>query len=351
MSDSNLSQEDIDKLLTDVDDINLEDAPVGSGSAQDRDDSIRESEISKFNQFFAHILDASTTLFQASYNKNLTYSQIRSSIKDQARIKSEFQAKTFIQVTINYTSGIKGEVVYLISITEGLKLAEYLTGQKFKEINETSITSISNIITLLNKGLLEFLRNMGGENEFLCGSPRTEVIDSSSKINFSGSSSQGVVVSFKLNPEVHPPLDLQVYSIISVPMAKELIKIQQDSGSIEWKASDDSDDKKTGISIRPVKYSPLDIVPVVDQPGDIGLLIDINMQLTVELGQTRCRVKEILGWGEGSIVELTKHAGEPVDILVNGKLIAKGEVVVIDENFGVRVTEVISGQNRLEALK
>jgi len=66
------------------------------------------------------------------------------------------------------------------------------------------------------------------------------------------------------------------------------------------------------------------------------------MQVTVELGRTKMRIREILGLGEGSIIELQKLAGEAVDILVNGKLIAKGEVVVIDEYFGVRITEIIS---------
>lgn len=66
------------------------------------------------------------------------------------------------------------------------------------------------------------------------------------------------------------------------------------------------------------------------------------MEVTVELGRTRKQIKEILGMGEGTIIELDKLAGEAVDILVNGQLIANGEVVVIDENFGVRVTSIVS---------
>jgi flagellar motor switch protein FliN/FliY len=71
------------------------------------------------------------------------------------------------------------------------------------------------------------------------------------------------------------------------------------------------------------------------------------MEMTVELGRTKKLIKEILSMGEGTIIELDKLAGEPVDILVNHKLIAKGEVVVIDENFGVRVTEIVSPQERM----
>ncbi len=81
---------------------------------------------------------------------------------------------------------------------------------------------------------------------------------------------------------------------------------------------------------------------------NMNLLMDVQMTLTVELGRTKMYIKEILGLGEGSIIELDKLAGEPVDLLVNGKLIAKGEVVVIDENFGVRVTDIVSPIDRLK---
>ncbi len=77
------------------------------------------------------------------------------------------------------------------------------------------------------------------------------------------------------------------------------------------------------------------------EQGNIGLIMDVFMEMTVELGRTKKTIKEILGMGEGTIIELDKLAGEPVDILVNHKPIAKGEVVVIDENFGVRVTEIL----------
>ena len=77
------------------------------------------------------------------------------------------------------------------------------------------------------------------------------------------------------------------------------------------------------------------------EQGNISLLMDVKMELTVELGRTKKTIKDILGLGEGTIIELDKLAGEPVDILVNHKAIARGEVVVIDENFGVRVTEIL----------
>ncbi|GBF72009.1 flagellar motor switch phosphatase FliY [Paenibacillus sp. 598K] len=84
---------------------------------------------------------------------------------------------------------------------------------------------------------------------------------------------------------------------------------------------------------------------------NLNLLLDIPLKVTVELGRTQKQIKDILELSQGSIIELDKLAGEPVDILVNNKLIAKGEVVVIDENFGVRVTDIVSQWDRIQKLQ
>jgi flagellar motor switch protein FliN/FliY len=103
-------------------------------------------------------------------------------------------------------------------------------------------------------------------------------------------------------------------------------------------------------SVQSVQFPNLVSRSAPQEGGNIGLLMDVNMEMTVELGRTRKLIKEILGMGEGTIIELDKLAGEPVDILVNHKLIAKGEVVVIDENFGVRVTEIVPPNERMNNL-
>jgi len=75
--------------------------------------------------------------------------------------------------------------------------------------------------------------------------------------------------------------------------------------------------------------------------ANIDLIMDVPLEVTVELGRTKKAISEVLDFAPGTIIELDKIAGEPVDVLVNGKLVAKGEVVVIEESFGVRVTEII----------
>ncbi|MFZ5436158.1 MAG: flagellar motor switch protein FliN [Bacillota bacterium] len=79
------------------------------------------------------------------------------------------------------------------------------------------------------------------------------------------------------------------------------------------------------------------------QVQKIDLLYDVPLEVTVEIGRTRRLLKEVLGFTQGSVVELEKSAGDPVDVFINGRLVARGEVVVVDENFGVRITEVVGG--------
>lgn len=106
------------------------------------------------------------------------------------------------------------------------------------------------------------------------------------------------------------------------------------------------------VNVQPVQFGNLQNggYGAADE-NNLGLLMDIPLKVTVELGRTQKQIKDILELSQGSIVELDKLAGEPVDILVNNKLIAKGEVVVIDENFGVRVTDIVSQWDRIQNLQ
>jgi flagellar motor switch protein FliN/FliY len=105
------------------------------------------------------------------------------------------------------------------------------------------------------------------------------------------------------------------------------------------------------VMVQPAQFAPLKQTVLNASDSNIGMIMDVPLQVTVELGRTRKLIREILELAPGSVVELDKLAGEPVDILVNGKIVAKGEVVVIDENFGVRITGIVSMQERASTLQ
>lgn len=96
------------------------------------------------------------------------------------------------------------------------------------------------------------------------------------------------------------------------------------------------------VNVQPVQFQPFNAgFNPITQQENIDLIMDVPLEVTVELGRTHKSIKEILEFAPGTIIELDKIAGEPIDVLVNGKLVAKGEVVVIEESFGVRVTDII----------
>jgi flagellar motor switch protein FliN/FliY len=101
------------------------------------------------------------------------------------------------------------------------------------------------------------------------------------------------------------------------------------------------------VNVQPAQFQTFDIGSAMQQKENIGIIMDVPLEVSVELGRTRKKIKDILEFSPGVIVELDKLAGDPIDILVNGKFVAKGEVVVIDENFGIRITEIISVDKRV----
>lgn len=105
------------------------------------------------------------------------------------------------------------------------------------------------------------------------------------------------------------------------------------------------------VNVQPVQYQTFDSDKWNAEKESIELIMDVPLEITVELGRTKKLIKDILEFGPGTILELDKLAGEPVDILVNGKYIAKGEVVVIDESFGVRITDIVSASKRLSKIQ
>jgi flagellar motor switch protein FliN/FliY len=109
--------------------------------------------------------------------------------------------------------------------------------------------------------------------------------------------------------------------------------------------------KPAPTAVHPVQFMPLrPEMPATEQAHGIELLMDVALEVSVELGRSHMPIGEILALRTGSVIELDKLAGEPVEVSVNGTLIARGEVVVVDEKFGVRITEVVSKSRRLASV-
>ncbi len=136
---------------------------------------------------------------------------------------------------------------------------------------------------------------------------------------------------------------------------------EQDAMAAEWAAaleeseSNASGGAAAGVSVKPAAFTNFGSTGSATGSGapgggDLNMILDIPVQLTVELGRTRIPIKHILQLAQGSVVELEALAGEPMDVLVNGFLIAQGEVVVVNDKFGIRLTDIVTPSERLRRL-
>jgi flagellar motor switch protein FliN/FliY len=112
-----------------------------------------------------------------------------------------------------------------------------------------------------------------------------------------------------------------------------------------------NDDKKDAIQALADEFKTGDDALNKLKVQNLDFILDIPLKVSVELGRTKVVIKDLLQLGQGSVLELDKLAGEPLEVLVNGKLVARGEVVVVNEKFGIRLTDIISPLERIETLK
>lgn len=131
------------------------------------------------------------------------------------------------------------------------------------------------------------------------------------------------------------------------PQVTQSVPAPQPMAMSQPMQSQSSNVMHNNVNVQTAQFQSFDMNELAQQKENITIIRDVPLEVTVELGRTRKPIKEILEFNPGTVIELDKLAGEPIDILVNGKFIAKGEVVVIDENFGVRVTDIINTEERI----
>ncbi len=104
------------------------------------------------------------------------------------------------------------------------------------------------------------------------------------------------------------------------------------------------------VAATPASFPPMTNTAVAEQPKNIDFILDIPMKVSIYVGSTKMAIRDLLQLAQGSVIELDKLAGEPMEVMVNNKLVAKGEVVVVNEKFGIRLTDVVSAAERVKQL-
>ncbi len=378
MNNGFLSQEEIDALLRGE--------PVAS-SEGDLSDIEKDAmgEIGNISMGSA----ATTLSILLSRRVSITTPKVRiSSINE---IKKQYPLP-YLVIEVGYTHGLIGSNILAIREQDALIISDLMMGgdgtNPPTELNELYMSAVTEAMNQMMGSVATSMSTVF-KKKIDIAPPSCNLLDFSSDTKITGVTGPDdpmVEVSFRM--EVEDLIDSEIMQLVSLDVAKEMVANL--IGVVEANAVPQPASAPTptpapmpaaaapasqplsqpmpqpmmpapqpmvampaasaslpqNVVVQPVQFAPLKpaMLPVSDT--NIGLILDVPLQVTVELGRTRKLIREILELAPGSVVELDKLAGEPVDILVNGKQIAKGEVVVIDENFGVRVTEIIGQLDR-----
>jgi flagellar motor switch protein FliN/FliY len=292
----------------------------------------------------------------------------------------------YLIIEVGYIQGVTGKNMLAIRESDALIIADLMMGRDGlnppSELNELYMSAVTEAMNQMMGSTATSLSTVFKKKVDI-SPPRVNLIDLAVDSPITESfPADAPIVSVNFRMEVEDLIDSELMQIVSMSAAKEMVdslltpmsappvsatiqpkpankpsNVEQITPSIRQPAVASSQPQpqpqpvQTIQHVQPAQFMPLK--PVLSAAGDanLGIIMDVPMQVTVELGRTRKLIRDILELTQGSVVELDKLAGEPVDILVNGKLIAKGEVVVIDENFGVRVSEIVGHMERIGNLQ
>ncbi|MCM8901207.1 flagellar motor switch phosphatase FliY [Caldicoprobacter algeriensis] len=290
----------------------------------------------------------------------------------------------FIAAEVQYTEGLEGTNILIMQERDVKIITDLMMGGDGTniegEISDLHLSAIGEVMNQMMGSACTSLSTMFNKS-ILISPPNTFVMDFTSDFPYTLFKSDEPIVRINFKMVVEGLIDSYIMQLLPIDFAKELLSnllggydqqtthqtVEQQSSAVslyselsqtpqnssrlqEQRDSYDTPKAKP-INVQPVSFQPLEEKPTSGGKSNLDLILDVPLQVSVELGRTRKLVKEILELTTGSVIELDKMAGEPVDVLVNGKVIAKGEVVVIDDSFGVRITDIISPAKRISSLK
>lgn len=357
MSDGSLSQDEIDALLQ------------GGGSGMDAgpaqaSPSAGSDKTAPFSGIINGITEQIASNLTNLVGKNVTIGMPLVEAVDRDALLASLPDEV-IEIRLDYSEGIKGQHSFLFPTQIGTTIAGLMMGQDGVELNDAALSALEEAGNTMSGNSATVFGDKVGATVMTKPGETKKTLKASLKLPAGGF----FKVNYPVTIEGVPPAEF--FEIFDMPVVDALVGTSSMDNGMDFGSMTGGTPQQPAqggmnmgqpamnmgmpmggmnmqqANVQQVQFPNLMPQSSAGDQGNIGLLMDVYMEMTVELGRTRRLIREILAMGEGTIIELDKLAGEPVDILVNHKLIAKGEVVVIDENFGVRVTEIVSPMDRV----
>lgn len=378
MSDGALSQDEIDSLLAGLDP-GASGAPPAKGSAP----AAGGAELQAFKNLLGGLSDTHAQTVSMMTGQDVTVAKPQVDMTTRDGLLPSLPDEV-LAITVNMVGGIPGDHVFLVPKDTALKIASLANkDDSLSDLDEMAISVISECVSSMTGSAINAFTEKTGNRSIqsdvadgafgpkaIARLPAGDFVKAAYDLTIGGepfklwevySKTFAGDISAAAGPAAQPaggqmgfpggvPQQQAMGSPMGSPMGGPMqMGYQQPMYQQPMMPQQGmyQGPMMSQPNVQPVQFANLGLSHGAMESGNIGLIMDVYMELTVELGRTKKLIKDILGIGEGTIIELDKLAGEPVDILVNHKLIAKGEVVVIDENFGVRVTEIVSPMERM----
>lgn len=373
MIDGVLSQAEIDALL------NMSRSEPAEGKSIPQA-TISPMEIDALGEIGNIAMGTSATTLSTLLGTRVLITTPRVSVTTRGALRDEYPLP-YVAVEVEYTKGLTGMNMFVIQEKDALIIADLMMGGNGKNPQlDFSEMVLSAIAEAMNQMMGSAATSMSTvfQRKIDISPPKVRSFKFEEDQLKSFFPSDEMIVKVAFSMEVGDLLKSELMQLIPVPFAKEMVNVLLNPAEEEAAVAApaltavknvEPPETKTRPAetpppkthVQPSPQQPVSVQPAVFQPlkpvtpsvplENLGIILDVPLQVSVELGRTRKLIRDILELGPGSIVELDKLAGEPVDVLVSGKLIAKGEVVVIDENFGIRITDIVSPVERLTNLQ
>ncbi|NLS88416.1 flagellar motor switch phosphatase FliY [Bacillus subtilis] len=379
MENNRLSQDEIDALLN------------GTGSTLDEPevpevDDLSEMERDAIGEIGNISFGSSATALSTLLNQKVDITTPSVTVIPKSKISDAFP-EPYVAIEVNYTEGFSGSNLLVVEQSDAAIIADLMIGGDGKgadpSLGEIHLSAVQEAMNQMMGSAATSMSTVFSKKIDI-SPPRVELLDVTEEKGTDRIPDDEMLVKVSFNLKVGELIDSSIMQLYPLTFAKDLISSLMNSGNaeeattaqpdatyeqpkepvtpeprIEPKQQQPQPPKRQGtakkaepVQVSPVEFSAFDPNEATQAPiNNLDMLLDIPLSITVELGRTKRSVKEILELSAGSIIELDKLAGEPVDILVNQRIVAKGEVVVIEENFGVRVTDILSQAERINNLK
>lgn len=345
MVDANMTQEEIDALLSGVESLEEPEIVPDKTLTSAKEVSLSPLERDRIGEEILNGLLKGASGLKALLNLDVTIENPYVDIRNPNDIYKDFKQKNVIfEVKVN--GAINGEIFFLLPYLEVQKIVNIIMGGMGQDVSDEPLDSAqkSTIKDALNPLFYSLINHLSIQ----IGNTITPIgIYIKNTDEFTNTLSESSYLRIQYSFSILGFINTKLLVILPFSLARNVLTLIQTKEKTSKVKTQEEVEKEPSIPIKEVEFPNISTTTQGLATPNMELLLDVQMNVSVELGRTKKYIKEILEMGEGSIIELDKQAGENVDVLVNGKLIARGEVVVIDENFGVRITEIISPKDKL----